>query len=374
MSWLGKIIRTIEGSDSVRFVSASGLPLSQGVVLQAVAETPLVADQCYVDLFVESMWLPQARHLTGFYHAMAHVYSTLTVLGQSDGEIAFVSTPSELAKLDAGSLAKVITQSKRALGPVPWRGGDLGLEIGLFSVKERDLTTPFLDMVTAVSNAAGVGFLSAAAPFVPLVRQGVEMITGTIGSAELEVGLDTTLRAPVTGYTAIVAADTGALDTKLLSVDVNDHRLLLNGKDLREFPWMVFSIGSTNRKDNFGEIPELKVPWADFIAAVRRRKRADAADALSLFRVVALTSSDLILTDAQRLVDMAAAQMEQAFSGINMNAGANFVLNQTTMTKKMKMLGSAALGTLSVLGQAMDGGQDLPRLSTLPLYAHIDEL
>jgi hypothetical protein len=368
VSWLGDIIKRVEGAESVRFISVSGLPLSRGKVLEAVPATPLVADECYIDIFVESMWLPQARRLTGFYHAMAHVYSTLTVLGRTSGQITFVSTPSELAKLDAASLSKVVTESKRALGPLPWRGGDLGLEIGLFSVKERDLATPFLDMVTDVSNTAGVGFLSAAAPFIPLVRKGVDMITGAAGSASLEIGLDTTLKTPVAGYRAIIAADTSALDTSRLSVDIHDHRLLLDGGDLRKFPWMVFSIGSSLRKDDFGKIPELSAAYADFIAAIRRRKRSDAEEALSVFRTIVMTP-DLIPSDAQRLVEMASAQMAQTFPGGNQSTSRPG--ETLTYVPVMEAMPLERPGLMSVLAEAFDHNTDLPALASLPLYAHL---
>src|SRR5207249_8602919 len=94
-------------------------------------------------------------------------FVTLSREGDTKAEFAAVSKPDKLAELDSQSLDKVITVSKQMMGAVPWRGGTLGLEVGLFSVKKGNLLSPVLDYVTKVSSTAGASFVGAVKPFLP---------------------------------------------------------------------------------------------------------------------------------------------------------------------------------------------------------------
>jgi hypothetical protein len=68
------------------------------------------------------------------------------------------------------------------------------------------------------------------------------------------------------------------------------------------------------RRADFGTIPDVKQAWDTFGAAVRSRKRADAEEALQVFRVTAHTSPDLVSVDARRLVQVAEETMKSAFA------------------------------------------------------------
>lgn len=316
MGWIGDLIQKISGADSVDFIVTQPLPLidEHGTRLEPVTK-PLQADGCYVEMFVDAMWLPKARKLTSYYHGVVHAYTAVDRLGDDKARFAFVTTPTELAKVDPKSLRQVVTRTQRALGPVPWRGGDLELELGLFSVNSGDVTDSVLDLVASMASTGGVAFMSAAAPFVPFVRKGLQVVTGANGANYLEIGLDQVFTEPQTGTYAIIAADRRDIDAKRLAV-ATDGRLLFDGETLREFPWLVFRIASTIQKADFGTIPELRAAWASFVAAVRNRKRADAEEALTIFRTTALTSPDLISSDAETLAKKADEMMEKSFKGV----------------------------------------------------------
>ena len=322
MGWIGDLIEVVRGAEALDFVLTPALPtMVDGEVKDATPE-PLGDDECYVEMFIEAMWLPKARKVTGLYHGVVHAYSAVEREGDDKAKIAFVSAPSELSKVDPKSVQKVVTRSQRALGPVPWRGGSLDIEMGLFSVKSYDLTTPFLDMVTAMSKQAGVSFVAQAAPFVPLIRKAVDLVTGVDGAASLEIGLDKTIVQPATGCYALIAADRRDIDERRLAVDSNDKRLLLDGETLRDHPWLVFRIGKSDKRPDFGTIPDLKQAWDAFRAAVRTRKRKDAEDALTAFRVAAFTSPDLIRLDAGRLTAKGEELMKSAFAGVMQSTAA----------------------------------------------------
>ena len=65
---------------------------------------------------------------------------------------------------------------QRLLGPVPYVGGDIQAEVGLFSVASGDLTGPYLKLLDLLSQAATVSFIGLALPFVEPIKQGINAL------------------------------------------------------------------------------------------------------------------------------------------------------------------------------------------------------
>jgi hypothetical protein len=223
----------------------------------------------------------------------------------------------------------VITVSKQMMGAVPWRGGLLGLEIGLFSVRTGNLLTPILEYVTKVSSAAGASFVGAVKPFLPLITEGMDLIAGQREDTALEVALDTDIALQGGGVQAIIAAPKSSIDLAKVSLDAHDRKLLLDGKPL-DRGYCVFSIRPTLQKSDYGEIPELKEKYAAFQAAIKANKMKDAQDALTAFRLATIASSDLITSDALKLVQKAEQTEVESRVSCRRNCGSR---SQTTRNR-----------------------------------------
>src|SRR4051812_29103462 len=118
MGWLGNLWQRIRGSaPSDMIFTAINAPTGAG--------QPLEADKCYVELFVESLRLTEARKFATRFNGMVYSFVTLAREGEANAQFAAISKPDKLAELDSSSLDKVITISKQMMGPVPWRGGTL---------------------------------------------------------------------------------------------------------------------------------------------------------------------------------------------------------------------------------------------------------
>src|SRR5712671_2872078 len=175
MGWIADVIKATRGAESVNFILTEPLRIIGAQEKRIAPATEILTpDECYVELFVEALWLPKARYLESYYHGVVHAYSSLATLGGQRAKFALVSTPAELTAVNPKALPRVFSRTQRALGPVPWRGGDLDLEIGLFSVNSGGLADSVLDIVTSMSATGGVTFMSTAAPFVPFVRKGLQ--------------------------------------------------------------------------------------------------------------------------------------------------------------------------------------------------------
>jgi hypothetical protein len=230
-----------------------------------------------------------------------------------NAELAAASKPAKLTQLDDSSLDKVITLSKQMIGTVPWRGGTLGLEIGLFSVKTRNLLTPVLNYVTNVSSATGVSFVGAVKPFLPLITDGMDLLAGQFNDTAIEVALNADIALTAGGVQAIIAAPKGeSIDVTRISLDPSDHKLLLDGRPL-DRGYCVFSIRPTRQKSDYGAIPELKEKYATFQADIKANKLQDGMDALTAFRLATIASPDLITSDAKELVKKAETKLKDAF-------------------------------------------------------------
>jgi hypothetical protein len=309
MSWISNLWSTMNGSPAADLAIVENLTIPG----QSFGGLPIVKDKCYVELYVESLRLEKARKFATTFNGVVYAFQTLARQGSASADLAAISKPDKLAKLDSRSLGNVITVSKQLTGAVPWRGGTMHLELGLFAVKSGNLLSPVLDFVTEVSTTAGVSFIGAVTPFVPLLKKGMDLIAGQVNDVALEVAFDADLDLTTSGTYAIIATPKTQIDTTKISIDKSDRKLLLDGSPLK-YGYCVFSIRRATQKADFGDIPELKDKYAALVGAIKSNNLQVATDALTAFRLAVLTSPDLIPADADQLVAEATAQVNRVFS------------------------------------------------------------
>ena len=144
------------------------------------------------------MRLERARRFATRFNGVVYSFTSLPREGDAKAQFAAVSKPDKLSELDKNSRQGDYRIQADDCS-VAWRGGPLSLEIGLFSVKAGNLLTPILEYVTKVSSTAGISFVGAVKPFLPLITQGMDLIAGQQDDTELEVALDTDAALTVSG-------------------------------------------------------------------------------------------------------------------------------------------------------------------------------
>jgi hypothetical protein len=255
----------------------------------------------YISILLRSMRIVSVRRGWNKFYPVVHSYISIPHLGGKRAELQAVTSPSKLSELDASHLDRVISLNHRLLGPIPYRGGDINLEVGLFSVKSDDLAKPFLGVLEAMAAAAGVSYLSVAMPFVGPLKKGLEFLTGS-NDIDLEIGLCTVFSKPETGYFFVMRAERGSVNPADLKV-AEDFRLVDRaGQAISDYPYLVFSIETSDRRDEWFLIPEIASLHEELSTAIRKGKENDVQEIFSLFRRTVLTSPDLLAKDAQRLV------------------------------------------------------------------------
>jgi hypothetical protein len=272
---------------------------------------PVDADCCYLELYLESLRLEKARKFATTFNAVVYSFVSLSREGEARAQLAAVSKPEKLVALDKDSVGKVITISKQMMGATPFRGNPVSIELGLFSVKSGNLVSTILDYVTRISSTAGISYVGVVKPFLPLITEGMDLIAGQRQDTALEVGIETDLNVDHGCVLAIINRPKGLIDPKKLSLDY-DHRLLLDGKIL-ECGYAVFSLRPTKKKSDYGEIPQLRERYAEFISAINKGKQSEAKEALGAFRLAVIASADLIDSDQQGLIAKANQKFNTAF-------------------------------------------------------------
>jgi hypothetical protein len=273
----------------------------------APAEAPagdIPAGLAYLNVFLKSARIVDVRRgLTTFYGAV-HSYMRLPHRANQPAEFNVVTIPSALKKVDAQHLNRMIQMDQRLLGPVPYAGGDLEMEVGLFSIASADLAAPYLELLESLSKTAGVSFLSNALPFAGPILQGVKLLTSSVGDC-FEIGLSRTYSPARQGvYVVTRAPKENGLRLAELKVDESDFTLLdRDGRAVTEYPYMIFEIRAETERADWFAIPEIEKAYSRVQDAFREQNDRQADAAVEIFRRVALTCNDLTQPDAARLAE-----------------------------------------------------------------------
>lgn len=263
----------------------------------------IVAGQEYIKIVLKSMRIVYKGRGFGKYYPVVHSYCSLGHLSSKKAEFSYITTPPKLAELDQENLDRVVQINQVVLGPIPFRGGDVDVEIGLFSIKSVDLAKPVIDLVKKVADKSGVRFINAVLPYTEIVEEGLKVLTGSKDTI-LEIGLSTTYNPLKSGYYAVIAAPKGSVDLEKIRIDVKDFSLLsAAGKLLADYPYLVFQIIASKQREDWYEIPEVSSAYNKLQADLKEGNRDNVKLSLEVFARIVNTSPDLTDVDGARLVE-----------------------------------------------------------------------
>src|SRR6266849_9521759 len=135
--------------------------------------TPLVPDRAYVQIWLRRMWIVKTGKLWKKYYAAIHSETET-----SEASFKQLIMPPGVRDVPASQLDRVIVENQLLMGPTPYRGGNLKVNVALLSVKSADFAGPFLEVLSDLGAAAGVPYVSLAQPFLKPLTKGVDLLTG----------------------------------------------------------------------------------------------------------------------------------------------------------------------------------------------------
>jgi hypothetical protein len=269
----------------------------------------LIPNEEYLNVILKSMRIVNVRKGLSKFYATVHSHIEISHLSGKSASFNYVTTPGNLEKLDGARIDRVINLNRRLLGPVPYRGSDVKIEVGLFSIKEADLAAPFINLLSGMSSLGGVSFISTALPYVKPLEDGIALLTGSGDDTILEIGLNIELDKVKTGYFVVMRANKDEIDPSDLRVDKKDYRLVdKKGNSIENYPYMVFEISSTKSRDDWFNIPDVSSSYNKLQEEVQKGNYNDASDALKVFKRMIYTSPDLLIKDGKIIYEKVDAE------------------------------------------------------------------
>ncbi|WDQ00096.1 hypothetical protein PVK74_30455 [Micromonospora chalcea] len=297
MGWFSEIWRTRAQDWSFGSVGPAG--------------TELVPDEQYVSVNLREFHIADVR--LGRQRLYGTVTSSCSVVRRAGGraESIVVTTPGVLRDVDPDNLDRVVTGTTRLLGPVPYRGGGIDLELGLFTVPSRDLLGPYLNLLEQAASLAGVGLVAKDAGIVGLVKEGLNTILAGRSGPELEIGLAHTFDQPVTGTYAVIRTERSP--SREMPAYQPGHGLRWSDGNTVAEPYIVFSIDADQRREDWPDIPNLADAYDQLRIVAERGDLVGATELLAAFRRMAVFSSGLLARDGERLYDLIRSEIARAF-------------------------------------------------------------
>ena len=265
-------------------------------------------DEDYVAFRLLSAQVVNARRWTSLYHGAVHADCSMLYegIGRTRVERQSVLAPDGFRDIDPKGQGKLLQVDRPLFGPMPYRG-DLQFSVALFSVKSSDLAGPYLSLISALSQTASLGFLTAAMPFVAPLKQASDLLFGTSDASSLECGTVRgfkTLRAGRWVCLGATRDDVG--DPAGFRLNPEDFGLLdADGVSVQAYPYLVFEITRVAERDDWMEIPSLRTAWEAIIVALGEGKDEEVRTAAQTFRRACFAGGDLTISDAQRLAEKA---------------------------------------------------------------------
>src|SRR6266567_4699644 len=121
--------------------------LADNRVLGRLSGEPIRADEAYVAVRLAGMYLGSSRVLWRKFSPLVHAF-----VGYGNGGTQHaVAGPGQLQDLGEANLDRVMVLNVRLIGPVPYKGGELTLLAGLYSIPRGDAAAALWSTLSALS-------------------------------------------------------------------------------------------------------------------------------------------------------------------------------------------------------------------------------
>lgn len=221
-------------------------------------------DQAYFVIRLKQMYLYYSRKLWRGYHPMLYCY-----VQHGKKEEQAIAGPGQLKDMTDSDLNRVLLLNHRLVGPVAFKGEDVVLQVGLYSVPGEDLAKTLVGSLSTIAGLIGPG-VAPALEIANVVKAGVENIAG-LASTSLQLGVEDTffqnnkLRE---GFYLGINAPADQVD--ISQMWLKDDRLMQGpvaaiSQPFENYDYMIIEIEKLDhRKDwpSFPEIAEFKQQFA----------------------------------------------------------------------------------------------------------------
>jgi hypothetical protein len=232
----------------------------------APAPSAFTPESTYLVVRLKEMYLAQTRKLWRKFYPMLHGY---TSWGEEEHAVA---GPGQLKDLGDANLDRIVNLNHRLAGPLPYRGQDITVLVGLYAVPGQDAAKALITTVGALASLGGPA-LGSAQQIAGTVKQGVESILG-LEETRLQLGIRDTFYqhnplAP--GYHVGIAATRHDVDANALWL--SKGRLVtgadpIAGQPYTAHDYMVLELERRETHEDWPSLPGLAEVEALFAAVM----------------------------------------------------------------------------------------------------------
>jgi hypothetical protein len=170
----------------------------------------------YLSVFLKSLQLKNVRKGLVRFSGAVHSFISIPHLSGNTASFHVFTSPASLQNIDSKNADRILVMDQRLLGPLPYRGGDLNVQVGLFSIRESDVTDAYIKVLEP-GDALAI-----------LFDETSEEVARVINDAASAIGLTTHARlVPLSAQRAFieeVGLDFEIRDTPSNSRVARDHR------------------------------------------------------------------------------------------------------------------------------------------------------
>jgi hypothetical protein len=224
-------------------------------------------DQAYFVIRLKQMYLYYSRKLWRAYHPMLYCY-----VQHGKREEQAIAGPGQLKDMTDSDLSRVLLLNHRLVGPIAFKGEDVVLQVGLYSVPGEDIAKTLVSSLSTIAGLIGPG-VAPALEIANVVKAGVENIAG-LASTRLQLGVEDTffqnnkLRE---GYYVGISAP--AAEVNLNQLWLADDQLKQGAIESISQPYqshdyMIIEIEKLNNRKDWPSFPEIAEFKQQFAAAL----------------------------------------------------------------------------------------------------------
>ena len=264
----------------------------------------LAVEETYLRLRLARMFLKDRRVLFQTKYPIFHINARFNGL---DGpvETNFIVRPETAGSEDKSELDDIVVLDQTVLGPVLYRGGDLGLVFGLYAAPADDWAKRFIQLAEGVSKLTLNAGLATAISVANTIKGSVESLVNSDGM-DLKLGLDKELKQNewlVPGYLVMIAAEDKEVPQDELTFDGELRKA--DGSIYTDHDYIVLAIEANNHRSDWQGLGYGRM-WQDLMKKTSEAQDIQAVkDAYLIFSGAIMSSEDLSWADRTAILQQA---------------------------------------------------------------------
>jgi hypothetical protein len=263
------------------------------------------------ELRVSEMFLVHDRRLYTTRYPGLYAFSRF--LGHAEfREATAFAGPRELQGLKV-DMRRVIGQNYRILGPLPYRGDEVEVSIGLLSLQGEDLAERMLNVLSRLASITGAGQLSIPAAVAQPIKGAVDDLLG-LSQTELCIGIHDRFalqsQSPnsrlAPGHLLVANTPDGTL--KPSEAWIREGQLFVGpsleqARPPKDFDYFLLSLERLDQRQDWSSL-ELVAPRIKNLSELLAKSTSenDLRTEFTLFKGAVLSSPDLIHKDCARII------------------------------------------------------------------------